>query len=278
MILRVLAGSRAHGLATPDSDTDTRGACIPPERYLIGLSAFEQHADEHGDHVTYTLGKFVRLALDGNPNILETLYTDERHVRHATVAGRRLRDARGLFLTRTVGERFVRYAGDQLSRVERHHRWLVDPPAGVPNPQEWGGVRDQGRWRFPTIDAERGHRAALQHWQQYEGWRANRNPARAELEARHGYDTKHAMHLCRLLAMGREILLDGVVRVARPDAQWLRGVRDGALSYEELLAWAEPFLEDLPAWLAGSSLPAEPDHDAAEALVIDLHRAALGLS
>ena len=41
LILRVLAGSRAQGLAGEGSDTDTRGVCIPPARYLIGLSAFE---------------------------------------------------------------------------------------------------------------------------------------------------------------------------------------------------------------------------------------------
>src|ERR1039458_5020213 len=34
---------------------------------------------------------------------------------------------------------------------------------------------------------------------QYNGWKAQRNPKRAELEAKFGYDTKHAMHLVRLM-------------------------------------------------------------------------------
>ena len=271
LILRVLAGSRSHGLATSTSDTDTRGVCIPPARYLLGLSSFEQHEDAKGDHVVYALSKFVRLAVAGNPNIIESLFVDDEDVLHVTAAGRRLRDARDVFLTRTVGERFVRYAMDQLQRIQRHYRWLKHPPSSKPRQEDWGGVQEGSRWRFPHTDAERGYRGALKEWQQFERWRAERNPARAALEERHGYDTKHAMHLCRLLKMGREILVDGVVLVRRPDAAWLRGIRDGALTYEELIAWARPYVEALPDWIAQSPLPAEPDHLAAEALVVELH-------
>lgn len=275
LILHVLAGSRAHGLATEESDTDTRGVCIPPAPYLVGLSSFEQHQDDKGDHVVYSLSKFVRLALAGNPNIIESLFVDDSDVLHATVAGGRLREARELFLTRTVGERFVRYAMDQLQRIQRHYRWLKNPPSSKPRQEDWDAVRDGSRWRFPHTDAERGYRAALKEWQQFERWRAERNPVRAALEERHGYDTKHAMHLCRLLKMGREVLVDGVVLVRRPDAEWLRGIRDGALSYEQLIDWAAPYVETLPDWIEQSRLPAEPDREAAEALVVDLHLEAL---
>ena len=56
------------------------------------------------------------------------------------------------------------------------------------------------------LDRERRYRGALREWQQYQEWTRSRNPARAELERRHGYDTKHAMHLIRLLRMAVEIL------------------------------------------------------------------------
>lgn len=278
LILHVLAGSRAHGLATKDSDTDTRGVCIPPAPYLVGLSSFEQHQDAKGDHVVYSLSKFVRLALAGNPNIIESLFVDEADALHVTVAGERLRAARDLFLTRTVGERFVRYALDQLQRIQRHYRWLKSPPSSKPRQEDWDAVQDGSRWRFPHTDAERGYRAALKEWQQFERWRAERNPARAALEERHGYDTKHAMHLCRLLKMGREVLVDGVVLVRRPDADWLRGIRDGALSYEQLIEWAGPYVEAPPDWIEQSRLPAAPNAEAAEALVVELHLESLAES
>src|SRR6185369_13533316 len=63
LILRVLAGSRAHGLETAESDEDSRGVCIPDKRCLLGLSQFEQWESAGGDHVVYALAKFARLAI-----------------------------------------------------------------------------------------------------------------------------------------------------------------------------------------------------------------------
>ena len=271
LILRVLGGSHAHGLETPQSDTDTRGVCIPPRRFLLGLSSFEQHVSDDSDHVVWALRKFVSLACKGNPNIIEVLYTDPCHQLHLDPLGEALLARRGLFLTRQVGASFMRYAEQQLGRIERHYRWLSDPPTGQPHPSEFGGRERRGGFRFPDTGAEKAYRSAMKYWTAYRTWRRDRNPVRAALEEQHGYDTKHAMHLCRLLRMGREILEDGEVRVLRPDAEWLRGVRDGALPYPELLAMAGDLVADLPRLTLASTLPEQPDRTAAEALVIELH-------
>ena len=154
LILRALAGSRSHGLAREGSDTDTRGVCIPPAPYLLGLSTFEQHESERKDHVTYALAKFVRLALQGNPNILETLFVHEDDLLSVNDAGRELLAARGIFLSRQVGQRFMGYALDQLKRMERHHRWLTEPPASQPQPLEYDASESDGRFRFPSSDRQ----------------------------------------------------------------------------------------------------------------------------
>lgn len=270
LIYRVVSGSRAYGLDQAGSDEDTRGVCIPPKEYLLGLHSFEQHEDATHNHTVFGLAKFVRLALDANPNIIETLYTDPQHVLFMNPSGERLVAARGIFLSKRVAERFTGYAVDQLGRMARHHRWLVDPPDLMPQPEAFGAQEIGGRYRWPHTDAEQGYRAALRHWNQYQGWLRNRNPARAELEARYGYDTKHAMHLLRLLRIGEEILADGLVRVLRPDAAWLLSVRRGALSYEEVLALAAEHRARLDALIATSPLPEEPDTRAADELLISM--------
>ena len=270
LIYRVLSGSRAYGLDQAGSDEDTRGVCIPPKEYLLGLGDFEQHEDETHNHTVFGLAKLVRLALDANPNIVETLYTDTRHVLFINGYGERLISARAIFLSKRVGERFTGYAADQLGRMERHHRWLVDPPDHMPQPEAFGAREIGGRYRWPHTDAEQGYRAALRHWNQYQEWVRNRNPARAELEARYGYDTKHAMHLLRLLRMGEEILADGIVRVFRPDAEWLLSIRHGALTYEQVLVLAAEHRARLDRMIATSPLPDEPDVSAAEELLISL--------
>lgn len=272
LIYKVVAGSQAYGLDTPESDLDVRGVCIPPRRYLLGLSPFEQweHQEEAGDVVIYALAKFVRLALACNPNVIELLHTDPRHVLFVNDYGRRLLEHRHLFLSKRAGQSFTEYAISQLRRIERHHRWIINPPDHQPTPEEFAAWPAEGRYKFPDNDAYRAYQAALKHWNQYQEWQRNRNPARAELERQYGYDTKHAVHLLRLLKMGMEILETGQVHVYRPDREWLRAVRHGLLSYEELLALAATYEARLGQLYDISPLPDEPDADAAEALVVEL--------
>jgi predicted nucleotidyltransferase len=270
LILKVRAGSRAQGLETPGSDEDSRGVCVPEKRHLLGLSAFEQWESERGDHVVYALAKFARLALAGNPNILEVLWTDGESILHCDEFGERLRAGRALFLSRRAGQRFLGYAEEQETRLERHRRWIAEPPAGPPAPEGFGAQMVGGRARFPHADAQHAFDAAQKHWNHFQTWRAERNPARAELEARFGYDTKHALHLLRLLAMGVELLERRELLVRRPDAQWLRDVRAGSLRYEELQAEVVRRKQALRAAIECSTLPVEPDLEAAEALVIEI--------
>jgi predicted nucleotidyltransferase len=88
------------------------------------------------------------------------------------------------------------------------------------------------------LDLERQYKSRKVEWEQYQNWKATRNVKRAALEAKSGYDTKHAMHLVRLMRMCREILETGQVVVRRPDRDELLAVRGGAWSYEQLIEWA----------------------------------------
>lgn len=114
------------------------------------------------------------------------------------------------------------------------------------------------------LERERRYKQAHSDWAQYQQWKQNRNPARAELEARYGYDTKHGAHLIRLLRMGIEILETGEVHVDRTriDAEELIEIRNGAWPYERLIEWAqerERYLDEL--YQSGRSpLPKTPDH------------------
>src|SRR6185436_3832728 len=89
-----------------------------------------------------------------------------------------------------------------------------------------------------ALNGEKKYRAAMKHWESYETWKSQRNPTRAELEREHGYDTKHAMHLVRLMRMGLEILERGELLVRRDDAAELVKIREGALPFDDLLATA----------------------------------------
>ena len=74
-ILSVLVGSQAHGLATPESDSDYRGVFAVDTRTILSLNAKKEYkgwvegTDE--DATSYELRHFLELALKCNPSILE---------------------------------------------------------------------------------------------------------------------------------------------------------------------------------------------------------------
>lgn len=105
------------------------------------------------------------------------------------------------------------------------------------------------------LDQERRYKTRQTEWSQYQTWLKTRNVARAALESKYGFDTKHAMHLVRLLRMCREILETGKVIVKRPDAEELLAIRNGAWEYEKLLEWAQRQDKELDEVKSKSPLP-----------------------
>ncbi len=125
----------------------------------------------------------------------------------------------------------------------------------------WGGAADQGFSEnfLEVLVREKKYRTAKREWDQYQTWLKQRNEKRAVLEAKYGFDTKHASHLVRLMRMAREILVDHKVLVKRPDAEELLAIRNGAWSYEKLIEFAESEDEVLNEVIKTCTLPKVPD-------------------
>ena len=74
MILKVLVGSHAHGLATDESDKDIRGVCVIPTEDMFRLG-FKYHpsfwSKEDGDETAWEISQFLSLATQSHPLILE---------------------------------------------------------------------------------------------------------------------------------------------------------------------------------------------------------------
>lgn len=120
-------------------------------------------------------------------------------------------------------------------------------------------------FKYMADEYERAKRNHTEYWQ----WKNNRNTKRSELEEKFGYDTKHAMHLVRLLRMGEEILTGQGVIVKRPDAKELLDIRAGEWQYDDLVAYAESKDKLIREVLyKTTSLPKKPDvHLAAQVLM-----------
>lgn len=114
---------------------------------------------------------------------------------------------------------------------------------------------------------EKKYKSAKKEWNQYQEWKINRNPARAELEKRIGYDGKHAAHLVRLLRTCREILETGNLIVKRKDAEELLAIRNGLWKFDDLLDFANKEDIELEKVVKNSSLPKIPDSNFFDGLV-----------
>jgi predicted nucleotidyltransferase len=292
-----LAGSRAHGTARDGSDIDLRGVCVAPLAVRLSLfHSFEQYEGELPEllaetvrprlerHpsasraldikiecVVFDVAKFVGLCATANPNALEILFADERDWVFETPVWRRLHDERQRFLTKKVQQTFHGYAMAQLKKIKTHRAWLSNPPTNKPSRADFG-------LQLPpdvvsALNSEKKYRAAMKHWDSYQTWKTDRNPARAELERRHGYDTKHAMHLIRLMRMGLEVLETGDLRVRRDDADQLSAIRDGAMPFDDLLAAAAGLQAAMEQAAAATSLPEAVDRNWVDDLLLALLQA-----
>ena len=117
IILRCVIGSRAYGLDSDESDTDRRGIYLPTADLQWSLYGVPEQLEDEGTQEAYwELQKFLIMALKGNPNVLECLYTPL--VEFATPLAQELIDMRSVFLSRVVYQTYNGYVGSQFKRMQ----------------------------------------------------------------------------------------------------------------------------------------------------------------
>ncbi|GAA3952708.1 nucleotidyltransferase domain-containing protein [Actinoplanes auranticolor] len=120
-ILAVVVGSRAYGLAGPGSDHDRRGVYAAPTALFWHLDKPPTHLDGPAEEqFSWELERFCTLALQGNPTVLEVLWSPL--ITTVTADGEQLLAARSAFLSRRVADTYGAYARDQLKRVDARRR------------------------------------------------------------------------------------------------------------------------------------------------------------
>lgn len=121
VILQGITGSTAYGLAREGSDIDRLGIFMVPPRELFGIgwsARRETIVHKNPDSTHHELGKFIRLAMKGNPTVTELLWLDGYEVCDY-VFGTPLVSQRDIFLSqKTVRSAYLGYATDQLKRAE----------------------------------------------------------------------------------------------------------------------------------------------------------------
>lgn len=116
-------------------------------------------------------------------------------------------------------------------------------------------------------------RESQREYESFQCWKNNRNSKRAEIEQKCGYDSKHLSHAYRLIKMGIEILLEGEVypdRRERGDVDKLIQIRNGQLSYENIMEDVDALMVDLESAKVKTTLTKTPKTANIEELKIEI--------
>lgn len=97
---------------------------------------------------------------------------------------------------------------------------------------------------------------------------------RKQLFEAHGFDSKNAAHLIRLLRMGEEFLMTGEMNVDRSgiDSDELLAIKRGEVSLYQIERLADEGFADCESAYKVSPLPEEPDYEEAERLLMSIIR------
>lgn len=279
-------GSHSHGTYVPPTDpdavddVDVMGVILPPRRHLLGLDTFEHWTNqwEEMDAVAYSLHKFVRLLCKGNPNVIGLLWLRDEDYLWRSDAFRALQDRREMFSVKSVYASFAGYASGQLHRMTSYSPEIqaeIDALESALTAAGWlvSEIMDGRQLPMPkgmTPDDANAKAARLRSLRaKYHA--AYMGEKRRSLVVRHGYDTKNAAHLIRLLAMCEEFLRDGVLRVYRThDVEMLRAIKRGEWALDDVKALAEEMFFRVKVARDGSPLPEKVDHDAVSDLVASI--------
>jgi len=290
LIVLALMGSHSHGTYVPPTEpdaVDVMGFVVPPVEHHLGLPRWSHWVFqfEELDVVIYSLEKAFRLLLKSNPNIVGLLWLreDEYVYRHPLFD--RLRTDRAVFSSQEAADAFSGYAFDQLKRMEAFDTERM---------AEYETLTAEMRARGPIVTALNAAATDLEriaqdwgispdvlvrfrklHREHFSGYMGEKRKA---MVRKYKYDVKNAAHLIRLLRMGSEFLRTGTLTVYRTaDAAELKSIKQGAWTLEQVKAEAERLFEGIDLARAASPLPAAPDHEAANRLLIEMHRTMLGL-
>ena len=288
----VIMGSTAYGVSDNTSDIDVYGFCMPPKHILFPYSNgslfgfgskpnnFEQFQQHHiidkgrgkeYDISIYNIVKFFNLCMENNPNMVDALFVPTRCVLHCTAVGNHIRENRKLFLTKRVWHKFKGYAFSQLHKMKNKYvKDFVDLCDDYEVPYDLSLKETVNLMKVNgACDDMRSHMTVLINKIESGGNRSKRIPLIAE----HGYDTKFAYHVVRLLDECQQILEEGDLDLTR-SREHLKAIRRGEESVEQIIEYFDTKIITLEKLYSDSKLRHSPDEDSIRNLLnecIEMH-------
>ncbi len=124
IIFKCIAGSKAYGTSTPDSDTDIRGVYIQPLEDILGFGYVPQINDEANDVIYYELRRFLELLQQGSPNMVELLGMPEDVILIQKLAFTAILAHLNRFITKRLKDTMGGYARQQIVKARGQDKMM----------------------------------------------------------------------------------------------------------------------------------------------------------
>lgn len=296
-ILKIRSGSHLYGTNTPTSDEDFVGIFVPTPEYIVGLKSIEEvdvsikskdaagkNTNQAVDCKYYTLKKFVTLAMQGNPNIIEILFVNQGNVVETTSVGDQLLKMNKTFVSKLIKNRFLGYAFSQKHKMViklENYEVLVEASKYLENCSREYIVEIVEVDHHPLFVKKKDHvsvgdlnmpiTSTVKKAKAFVDNRLGQFGSRQELVTRFGYDTKFASHLIRLIVEGIELMRTGELVFPLREAPLLRAIRNGEHSMGDVLKMADEYEKEIENIYKETRLPAAPDFSKVEQFVMSVH-------
>lgn len=299
-------GSEVYGCQTDDSDVDVYGFCVPLKEdtfpHLRGeimgfgrqIQRFEQYQEHHlaelstrkvWDLSVYSIVKYFHLAMENNPNIIDSLFTDRVHVVHSTAIAEMVRERRRVFLHKGAWQKFKGYAYSQLAKMNNQQQQVraireFEDAHGIPHDVPFEAIQQTRECREGTKQhyvwagvmglSEADLSAYERLWQAgLTDTKATKASKRFPSRKRWGYDVKFAAHLVRLVLECEQLLTEGDIDLGRK-SEILRDVRSGNWTELQVREWFQRREKEIdPLYTTSTAVPHKPDEDAIKALLLE---------
>ena len=268
----VMAGSHSYGTQTNESDIDVRGWAIPPKDFFLSHYKRFNQTDEGwslkhfpwNNRVATRLGMSYHGLIQRKDELVDcTIYNLQKFVKLAVKCNPNIIEL--LF----VDDEDILYMSELGATLRMNRNLFLTARA-------YHTFTGYAVSQLKRLNNRRQDLLSL-------GVSKNRNLARAKLEVEHGYDTKHASHLFRLLWQAQEILKKGTLTVKdKHRANLLRQIRTGSLKYDQLIKMVDNEIKNcdfLYRRIKSGNLKTilyKPDKDRIDELMVDIIREDFG--
>jgi hypothetical protein len=131
--------------------------------------------------------------------------------------------------------------------------------------------KDETPWTVVYYNKD-GYTMHCKDYKEYTEWLKNRNTQRYVDLASHDQqiDGKNLLHTRRLLDMAMEIAQTGTIHVRRPNVEYLKSIRKGLVSLDEIIETAEKDIKSLDELYKNSNLPDKVDREFVNNLLLKI--------